>query len=359
MEADISKIDKNFAGEEIASEGMKFYPVRDPRFSIHGLFRPYELPRFQRMPDDVASAVNENVRALYIHTAGGRIRFRTDSERIFLRAVMPHIARHDHMPKTGSSCFDLYADGRYVNTFRHGMLHGLPEIEKTENTYDSGLALHSREMRDILINFPTYNPVDNVYIGLDEDAVIAPAKPYRFEKPVVFYGSSITQGGCTSHPGNAYFNILSRKLDTEIINLGFSSGCHGEDTMAEYLAGLDMSVLVFDYDHNSGYEELKEHHERSFSIIRKRRPELPIIMISAADRRFGVPERKAIIEATYRHALERGDKNVYFIDGMKIYEEVGADYCTVDDIHPNDIGFYQMAKAVEPVLRTILEKQEK
>jgi len=120
-------------------------------------------------------------------------------------------------------------------------------------------------MRDILINFPLYNPVDEAFTGLDEDAELLPAAEYAHEKPVVFYGSSITQGACASHPGNAYCNILSRRLNTNNINLGFSGGCHGEDAMAEYLAALDMSVLVYDYDHNAeSAEELQRTHERAF-----------------------------------------------------------------------------------------------
>ena len=165
----------------------------------------------------------------------------------------------------------------------------------------------------------------------------------------------IQQGGCASHPGNAYFNILSRRLDADIVNLGFSSGCKGEEAMAEYLANLDMSVLVYDYDHNADSAEfLKETHERTFKIIRKKQPNLPVIMITAADRKFGIPERRDVIYQTYKNAVISGDNNVYFIDGSTIYAPVGRGLCTVDHIHPNDIGFLMMANAVETVIKKIL-----
>ena len=353
---DISKIDKNFAGEKIQLDGVKLYNARDPLFQIYGLYNSYERESFKRMPHDEALKMNSNIQELYTHTAGGRLRFRTDSSRVFLRAILPKITRFDHMPKTGVTCFDLYVDGEYFNTFRHGVLNGLESQDKPENAYDSNLTFEDKKMHDILINFPLYNPVDDVFIGLDEDAVVLPAEEYTYNKPIVFYGSSITQGACASHPGNAYFNILSRRLDADIVNLGFSSGCKGEEPMAEYLSNLDMSILVYDFDHNAEtVEELRAAHERTFKIIRKKQPDLPIIMITAADRMFGIPERKKVIYQTYKNAVEAGDNHVYFIDGDTIYALVGRGLCTVDHIHPNDIGFLMMANAVESVIRKILK----
>lgn len=353
---DIAKIDKNYAGEELRYEGLTFYSVRDKAFRIYGLYEPYDGDAFKRMPHDVPPKVNQFVQELYTHTSGGRIRFRTDSGRILLRSVLPQIVRFDHMPKTGSSYFDLYVAGDYWNSFRHGLLGDLAKRDLPENAYDACVTIGERKMRDILIHFPLYNPVSEAFIALDEGSQILPAADYAVQKPIVFYGSSITQGGCASHPGNAYFNVLSRRLDADIVNLGFSSGAHGEDAMAEYLAGLDMSVLVYDYDHNAGSaEELARTHQRAFRIIRERRPELPVIMITAADRMFGtVQERKQVIRRTYDDAVAAGDRKVWFIDGDTIYAPVGRGNCTVDHIHPNDIGFLMMANAVEPVLRAAL-----
>lgn len=352
---DISKIDKNFAGEKIQLDGVKLYNVRNPLFQIYGLYNPYKRESFKRMPHDEAVKMNSNIQELYTHIAGGRMRFRTDSTRVFLRAILPKITRFDHMPKTGVTCFDLYVDGEYFNTFRHGAFDEFEQNGKPENAYDSRMTLNEKKMHDILIHFPLYNPVDDVFVGLDEDAVVLPAEEYTYKKPIVFYGSSITQGACASHPGNAYFNILSRRLGADIVNLGFSSGCKGEVPMAEYLANLDMSILVYDFDHNAEtVEELREAHERTFKTIRNRQPNLPIIITSAADRMFGIPERKEVIYQTYKNAIEAGDKRVYFIDGDDIYAPVGRGLCTVDHIHPNDIGFLMMANAVEPVIRKIL-----
>jgi lysophospholipase L1-like esterase len=45
---------------------------------------------------------------------------------------------------------------------------------------------------------------------------------------------------------------------------------------------------------------------------------------------------------------------VYFIDGASPLFEVGKDYF-VDGIHPSDLGYYLMAKAVAEALRGVLK----
>ncbi|MBR6916255.1 MAG: hypothetical protein IKN36_07835, partial [Clostridia bacterium] len=178
-------------------------------------------------------------------------------------------------------------------------------------------------------------------------------------KPVLFYGSSITQGACASRPGLSYPAILGRRLDFEVINLGFSGSARGERVVAELIASLPLSAFVFDYDHNAeSAEELERTHEPFFKIVREAQPSLPIIMISKADGLSGREQtlkRRDVIKKNYESALARGDRNVWFIDGTLIYGD-DAENCTVDNAHPNDIGFRHMVDAIYPVLKEALEK---
>jgi lysophospholipase L1-like esterase len=259
----------------------------------------------------------------------------------------------DHFAITGSGGFDLYVrqagQDRFVSTFR-------PSFGYTEG-YESLFDFKSSEMREITINFPLYSDVCELYIGLEGGAKIEAPTPYSSEKPVVYYGSSITQGGCASRPGNAYPSILSRKYDLDFINLGFSGNARGEREIAEYIASLDMYAFVYDYDHNAhSAEYLEKTHEPMFKLIRASHPELPIIMMTGASmaRCFDNKElRREIIYKTYKNALDAGDKNVYFIDGSSLFRCDDGDMATVDRTHPNDYGFYRMAKAVESELRWI------
>ena len=205
-----------------------------------------------------------------------------------------------------------------------------------------------REEREITINFPHYCDVLSLEIGLEKDSTLKPASGYRPMKPMVYYGSSITQGACASRPGNTYENRIIRELGIDYINLGFSGSARGEDTMAEYIANLDMSVFVYDYDYNAPtVEHLQQTHEKMFRTIRAKHPDLPVIMLTRPKFRLNAEEeeKRAIVKQTYENALASGDQNVYFIDGPTLMQYAEND-CAVDGAHPNDLGFYSMAKVL-------------
>ena len=347
----ISDIDPNFKVETtLPYTDVCYRNCEEAPFQIYGIFK--ENGKFRRMPEDVAKSVSEIVYALHANTAGGRIRFQTDREYVAILAKMPAVGKMPHFAFTGSIGFDLYVkmDGMetYYNSF-------IPPFD-IKDGFESHVVFPDRSMREITINFPLYSDVSDLYIGLQETAALLPATPYKYTLPVVYYGSSITQGGCASRPGSSYQAILSRELDTDYRNLGFSGGAKAEDTIIEYIKNQQMSVFVYDYDHNAPtVEHLRDTHEKMFRAIRAAQPELPIIMMSRP-RYYLNDEAKArleIIKTTYQNAVNRGDKNVYLIDGptlMAIAQNEG----TVDNCHPNDLGFYSMAKAVAPVLKKLL-----
>ena len=181
------------------------------------------------------------------------------------------------------------------------------------------------------------------------------APGYLNEKPVVTYGSSITQGGCASRPGMSYQAILSRKLNCDYVNLGFSGSAKGEDEMIDYISNLDMSLFILDYDYNApSCEHLKNTHEKLFKAVRKNHPDLPVIMMCRPKHILTGEEceRRETIETTYKNALEKGDNNVYFIDGAELTSLCGNEG-TVDSCHPTDFGFNSMAEAVYNVMKDI------
>ena len=48
-----------------------------------------------------------------------------------------------------------------------------------------------------------------------------------------------------------------------------------------------------------------------------------------------------------------GDANIYFLDGAGLLG-ASAHECTVDGVHPTDLGFLMMAERIEPKIREIL-----
>ena len=344
----VADIDKNLAVETaIEREGLRFYDAENAPFQIYGVFK--ENGMFRRMPEKVAKSVSPNVYILHTHGAGGRVRFVTDSPYVaikteYLPGKMPHFAL------TGSSGFDMYAEYngeiRYQGTF-------VPPFD-IKDGYEGVKDFTVLGEKIITINFPLYSSVSRLYIGLKEGAVLKEAPGYKNKKPVVYYGSSITQGGCASKPGSSYESILSRRFDCDYINLGFSGSAKAEDEMIDYIKGLDMSVFVMDYDHNGYGDILEKTHGRMFRAIRAAQPDLPIIILPRPKYFLTDEEkqRREIIHNTYLTAKEQGDENVYFIDGRKLMEIVG-DNGTVDDCHPTDSGFFSMACAIGEVLEGI------
>lgn len=349
---DIAKIDKNFEIPSFEKEDAIFYDIRQNDWCLHGLM--YDDENYFRMEKEVADEVSHGVKWLNLNTTGGRLRFVTDSEYIAISCKMDTVHHMNHMPLSGNAGFDIYVDNIFFRAF-------IPPAN-AENGYNSIQCFNDRKLREITICFPLYNPVNEVHLGLQEDAVFKPASPYSVQKPVIFYGSSITQGGCASRPGNQYTAILSRKLDFDYRNLGFSGNAKAEDLMIEYLSNQEMSVLVMDYDHNApNADHLRNTHEKLFLAVREKQPDLPVIMITkpniAASLNYeGESERREVIRKTYENAIARGDKNVYFIDGESFWADLDDPCtCTVDGCHPTDLGFFFMAKGIEPVLKQALD----
>lgn len=353
----ITEIDKNFKAESLQKEDIKFYDIRQEPFRIYGVYKPEGSAGYIRMPEEAAKATNEGVATLNHNTSGGRVRFRTDSNYIALKCIMPQIDIMPHMPATGSCGFDLYADGKYVKTF-------VPQLSYNGNFhdinkgYESAIEFGDKVSRDIIINFPLYNCVSDVLIGLKGNAQLLPGNEYTHKLPVVFYGSSITQGGCASRPGNMYPSILSRRMDFDFINLGFSGSARGEQAIAEYIAKLPMSVFVYDYDHNAPtVDHLRKTHYRMYRIIRDSQPDLPIIFLSRPNFITGkkeTAERLKVIEDSYQAAKTHGDTNIYFISGQDMLYSHDPDMMNVDGCHPNDFGFFCMAEKLEEVLKKII-----
>ena len=347
----IDEIDQNLRIEtDITEPDLVWLNARSAPFVISGVMYDEARGRFCRIPQEIAEETNEGVADLNRCTAGGRVRFRTNSTYIAIRAVMETNFLMSHITLIGQSGFDLYHDGIYHSSFKPpmGMRTG----------YSSGAEL-SGKMEEYTINMPLYDGVKELYIALKKDALLEAPTPYRCEKPVVYYGSSITQGGCASRPGNAYQAILTRRLDAEHINLGFSGSGRAEQVMADYLASLEMSVFVCDYDYNTlGPDHLRQTHPNLYRTVRQAHPTLPIIFISAPTVLInpGFSERREIVRATYEMAMAEGDQNVYYIDGGELFAGECWDACTVDGVHPNDLGFYRMAMRIEKTLKPVLEE---
>ncbi len=345
------EVDPNFCRDKTIEDGMIFFDIETEPLKLYGVFKENGL--YRRMPEEVARSVSDGVYNLHTNTAGGRVRFKTNSQKLTVIAKFTDIVLRPHFAPTGRAGLDMYEtiDGkeRYAGTFIPvtGVCDGFKNtVTRTNN-----------ELRDITINMPLYTNIASLKIGFEEGSVILPAEPYKIEKPIVFYGSSITQGGCANRAGTSYQGFISRALNCDYINLGFSGNAKGEDEMIDYINSLSMSAFIYDYDHNAPtVAHLEATHERMFKAIREKHPDIPVLMMSRPKFYLNDDEKQRleVVRKTYFNALAAGDKNVYFIEGPKLMELVG-DEGTVDGCHPTDLGFFSMATEILKILKPIFQ----
>ena len=336
-------------------ENTIFYNVRNAPFSLHGLFRPQNEGPFLRIPEAVAKQCNIHIaEGLYLNTAGGRVRFCTDAEELTFRVTRAPFKLGLRTSPLLEFSIDLYHDTARGSKFVLGRM--LMPVEGKENLWECSFKLPAGE-KSLTAYFPCYGNVEDMEIGLPAGATLTPHAPYTYQKPILYYGSSITQGAAASRPGKAYPSILSRRFDMDFINLGFAGSCRGEEVLCEHMAGLDISAFVSDYDHNrSCAEKLADNHYRVYEIIREKHPDIPYYMISRPDFYYNEQDfnRRAVVMESYLRAWRGGDRNVYFIDGSAFFATADKLEFTQDGTHPTDEGFERMADLIGAVLENTL-----
>ena len=374
----IEKYDANFKAINISSSEVEFFDAKTIDGALYGIYYCNTEKLYRRMPKEVADEVSEGVAHLAYHTASGRLKIKTNSPYLVIRAEETPNSVMNNMPISSQWGFSIKENGVY-----HGVV--LPIADEIFSQRDNervtfqGMRYLGEGEHDLTIYFPLYNGVKEVYIGVKKGAYVEKGSEYKYQTPVVFYGSSITQGGCVTASCNAHVNIVSEMLDTNVLNLGFSGNAKGEKIMADYLASLNPSVYVIEYDHNAPNDQhLQETHYPLYKTIRDSHPTTPIILVTRpdVDRDYvsvdGIMrepvvgyEENADIEAnrrinvvknTYNKGIANGDKNLYFIHGETLIPCKLRQYATIDTCHPNELGAYYMAKKTCEILKPLLEK---
>ena len=353
--SELEKYDPNFKTSTASErkDGKDFYTIPNSNFDLYGIFYDEKNKCFCRMPADATALVSPGVSWLSTHTAGGRVRFSTDATLMEIYVAYDRFEPHNHMPLSCSAGFVLIEEGEGRNFHIESMRPTLAG----QKGFTGAATLRGGKMRDYILYFPTYNRVTELKLAFNEGAKIQGGKKYRDIKPILYYGSSITQGGCASRPDNAYQAHISKWNNIDYINLGFSGSAKAEDGMVDYLASIDCSLFVCDYDHNApSVEYLKSTHYRLYERYRASQPNTPILFLSRPDFDVNPAEAKAretVIKSTYQKARGNGDKNVYFLAGRTFYGKENRENFSVDGCHPNDLGFYYMAKGIYKKMKHI------
>ncbi len=339
---------------------VQWYDARD--LGIEGQGWTDTKAPFDRLPAKAEGVVRDPVWSLSRNSAGLCVRFVTEATEIQARWTLTSSRlAMSHMAATGVSGLDLYVrdnDGhwRWLGT-------GRPEASPTNTaTLVSGIP---PDRREYLLYLPLYNGVTAVEIGVPAGQRIERAEPRdpTRRKPIVFYGTSITQGGCASRTGMVHTSILGRRFDRPVINLGFSGNGTMDPEIADLLTELDAAVYVIDCLPNMNADQVASRTEPLVRTLRKARPDVPIVL--AEDRTYPnafLVKRNRLSNETCRTALRAAYERLK-ADGVTrlVYlpgdTQLGADgEDTVDGSHPTDLGFMRMADAFETVLAPLLNQ---
>jgi hypothetical protein len=324
----------------------------DARMEINGLAWFGENGgEWFRLPVRLKDTLPKAVWNLGLSLSGARIRFRTDSNALAIRVEYPSAPDMANMHAFGQTGVDLYLDGVYrgTATAKKDSTAGQP----VEHVYFD-LGPKPRVERVVTLYLPLYKAAKPLAIGVDKQAQIRRAPSYALSKPVVFYGTSITQGGCASRPGMSYQAILSRMLNLDFVNLGFSGNGRGEPEVARMVAEIDAASFVLDFaQNNKSVEALRTVYEPFLNTIREKHPTTPIFVITPiSSAREALADRSSQLERMREHIrqvaskrIAGGDQRLEIVEGTDL---IGPDRLDgfVDTVHPNDLGFQWMAEGL-------------
>ncbi len=343
----------NILSQEKPADSLKFYDGQ--MFTVIG--KGHSETSYNRFPEKYKTSIRKEVWGLGQHSAGMSIRFRTNASQITIRWTVKGDNIMDHMPFTGIKGVDIYAmvddSWKYVNTGR---------VKGKENEF-TVVKTKDLVFREYLLNLPLYDGVESLYIGVNKNAEITPPKEEYLvsAKPVVYYGSSIAQGGCASRPGMAFTNILARSMDRPFINMGFSGAGTFDLPVGEAIAEINAAAYVIDCNPNTTTDLIYEKCVELVKLLKKKRPEIPVLLVEAFNYENGFvkPEnsentkKNKELKRAFETLKDLGIKQLFYKKGDGL---IGDDHeGTVDGVHPNDVGMLRIAEEIEPAIRKIIK----
>lgn len=355
-----------FAAAQSAVEYTTWNPAADTLNVLEGrAWQGRGNDFYNRLPAAAEQQVRRDVWDLSRNSAGLQLRFHSNAKEIVIRYTVGGSLQMYHMPATGVSGLDLYSktiNGSWL--WAAGKLTlGDTLVYRFSNLSGNDEHVGNREY---FLYLPLYNTVKWMEISVPKESLFKPL-PVRKEKPVVVYGTSIAQGACATRPGLAWTNILARKLDRPVVNLGFSGNGRLEKEVLDYIAAVDAKLYVLDclpnligtYTENG---ELKKRLIASVSMLQQKRPGVPILLAAHdgytdeginAVRRNDYQAANAVLKLVFDSLVNAGVKNIYFLPKEAFSQDIES---MVDAVHPNDIGMMHYADAYNKEIRAILHE---
>ena len=328
-------------------------------FPVYGKAYADDGPRYRRLPEALHGVVRDALWDLGRNSAGLYIRFRTNAPEVHARWTNTGF-HMPHMTDVGVGGLDLYAflDGEWKFVGAGFDWQGARKTDHERRLVGNMDAVD----REYMLYLSLYDEVKTLELGVPEGYSLEQPvlESPKADAPVVMYGTSILQGGCATRAGMAHTNIIARRLDRTVINLGFSGNAHLDLEIARLMADVqNPSVFVLDYVPNASAEKIENVGEKFFRIIRDKHPDVPVIFVEDPLFPHGIVDKKIAEEVRSKNAAQKalfqrlqdaGEKNIYYLPakGMTRPEDF------VDGVHLTDLGMTHYADHLLPLLQKVL-----
>lgn len=354
----IEELDENLKGATVAEgDSLRWLKATDRKFTMRGLAWYGENGgSLSRLPLRAKDIVRPELWELAQWPASAHLAFRSDTTSLAVRALNAD-GHYIAVMATSSNGVSLYTgEGCKWRPWSVAAPdQGNPSYERP--LFENAPAA----LREFKLYLPQYKEIKSLEIGFSPGArILAPGAPVM-PKPVVFYGTSITHGGCTAVPGGDFVSSIGRKLNLDVINLGFAGNGKGDPYMAEFITEIDAGLIVLDYVANTTPDLLRRTLPRFVRILRDKHPNTPILLVSSLcfsqyahlqDVRLELEAKRDIILEFYSAQRKRGERNIHFADGFGLLP-YGVDGAYSDGVHPTNHGYAQIVERLAPVIEQV------
>ena len=347
--------------------------IKGAQLTIHGQHVAGEMfSQYARLPKRLETSTDEDIRRLLdrgdnrkenLDSAGLYIAFETDAKSIAVNFKMRRNPSWGIVPDGNERGFDLYSlegtEWTYVKSFTEGS--GV----NVSGSYDNSIGT----MKKYMILFPTYNGLANT--KADDFTITIPTEAKIYDrnffgedkrKPILIYGTSVTQGASASRPGLTYTAQVMFEQKREVINMGFAGTAFMFKDMADYMATIPSEMFFIDPTLNicdkyfdreqDGDTTRKAHANYMIKTYRKNHPYTPIVMVSQFDGRLTADDTEGIWGKLMKDVVDElkreGVNGLYFLGRDNFIPDTVS-----DRIHTTDEGMKGWAKKYNDFIKTL------
>jgi N-terminus of Esterase_SGNH_hydro-type/GDSL-like Lipase/Acylhydrolase family len=208
---------------------------------------------FARWPANAQFDLNNGEWTWGLSSAGLFVQFYSNATSIHVNYTLRYAAltNFSNFSPIGYSGVDLYAFDETLTKWRWiaSAFEGLQGMSADGNVLESPLYANSSgwpvgpqpatpsqsATSRFRLHFPNYNGVLDMNIGVPSGASLIADQSWAAKNAAIYLGTSITQGGVVTRPGQAYVSTLSRELPVPVINQGLCGSCRLEPGLAKWV----------------------------------------------------------------------------------------------------------------------------